>query len=76
MWVHPAARGTGGADELVHALVAWAEGERATIVRLDVIASNERARAFYERHGFRATGVESTRDGDGRIQTRMERRLA
>src|SRR5690349_14317118 len=44
MWVHPAFRGSRAADELVAAVVAWAEAERARIVRLDVMRANERAR--------------------------------
>jgi ribosomal protein S18 acetylase RimI-like enzyme len=73
MWVHPAIRGSGAADELVAAVLAWAESERARIVRLEVIQTNDRARRFYERNGFRLTGHEAVRERDGRIEVRMER---
>ena len=37
MWVRPQIRGSGGADELVAAVVAWAESVGAKLVRLKVI---------------------------------------
>jgi GNAT superfamily N-acetyltransferase len=73
MWVHPAIRGSGAADELVAAVVAWAESEGAARVRLKVIQGNDRARRFYERIGFIATGHELVRERDGRIEILMER---
>lgn len=73
MWVHPALRGAGGADALVVEHLAWARTVGARLVRLDVIATNDRARRFYERHEFRATGPPSVREGDCREQLRMER---
>jgi GNAT superfamily N-acetyltransferase len=73
MWVHPRARGTGGADALVAAVIAWAAAERASVIRLAVIKSNAPARHCYERNGFTLTGHEATRDTDGRIEVRMER---
>jgi ribosomal protein S18 acetylase RimI-like enzyme len=75
MWVHPEARGSGGADALVTALVKWAEARAATMVCLDVIKSNARALRFYERHRFGPTGVERARDRDGRIEVRMRRTI-
>jgi len=74
MWVHPAIRGSGAADELVAAVVAWAASEGAGLVRLKVIDGNDRARSFYERIGFIPTGHESTRERDGRIEILMERK--
>jgi ribosomal protein S18 acetylase RimI-like enzyme len=73
MWVHPKTRGSGGADELVAAVVAWARSEGAKVVRLKVIQGNDRARGFYERMGFRTTGHEEIRLRDSRIEVQMER---
>jgi ribosomal protein S18 acetylase RimI-like enzyme len=52
MWLHPALRRSGAADALVRALVNWAAATGARRVRLEVRASNARARRFYERMGF------------------------
>ena len=48
MWVRPEARGTGAAEALVDAVVAWAAGP----VELWVTQGNDRAMAFYRRMGF------------------------
>jgi GNAT superfamily N-acetyltransferase len=73
MWVHPSIRGLGGADELVEAVIGWARSEGAKIVRLKVIQGNDRARRFYERMGFRPTGIKVARERDGLIEVEMER---
>lgn len=73
MWVHPALRGAGAADELVAAVIAWAASEDAKTVRLDVFQGNTHAREFYERLGFRETGRTTVHERDGRIEVRMER---
>jgi GNAT superfamily N-acetyltransferase len=73
MWVHPAIRGSGAADELVAAILAWAESQGAGSVRLRVIQGNSRARRFYERIGFRPTGHKTVRERDGEIEIQMER---
>ena len=74
MWVHPELRGTGGADALVAAVVAWAEEEGAAEVWLHVDKRNDRARRFYERNGFRATDeVARARDGLVEIEMRLTR---
>lgn len=73
MWIHPELRGSGAADDLVGAILVWAESEGAKTVRLDVMQDNARARRLYERHGFRSTGHETVRESDGRIEVRMER---
>ena len=73
MWVHPAIRGTGAADELVAAVIAWAASGDAKTVRLDVFQGNVRARHFYERLGFRETGETTVHQRDGRLEVRMER---
>jgi RimJ/RimL family protein N-acetyltransferase len=73
MWVHPAIRGAGAADELVAAVIAWAAFDDAKTLRLDVFQGNARARHFYERLGFRETGQSTVHERDGRIEVRMER---
>jgi len=75
MWVHPALRGSGAASALVQSVLAWAEGRGATLVRLDVVEGNDRARRLYQRHGFRATGHVTVRARDGAREVQMERRL-
>lgn len=75
MWVHPELRGTGGADALVTALVAWALESGASRVQLMVIATNERARRCYVRHGFAPTGQQARRERDGAVEVQMERTL-
>lgn len=56
MWVSPAARGTGTAGGLIGAVVAHARAQAASTLTLWVTDANPRARAFYQRMGFRATG--------------------
>jgi len=58
LYVAPAWRGTGTADALVGAVVRRAREQTLPMDRLllDVAPSNERARAFYERHGFEPWG--------------------
>jgi GNAT superfamily N-acetyltransferase len=56
MWVEPAFRGRGLADLLVAAVMAWARRAGAEYVALWVVDGNDRARGFYERLGFEATG--------------------
>jgi len=73
MWVHPAIRGAGAADQLVAAVIAWAASADAQTVRLDVFRANTRARHFYQRLGFRETGHTTVHETDGRVEARMER---
>jgi GNAT superfamily N-acetyltransferase len=75
MWVRPDARGSGGADALVSAVVSWARSERARVVRLQVVDDNLRARRCYERNGFAATDRTSVRERDGAVELQMERRV-
>lgn len=51
--VVPAGRGRGVADLLLAAGTDWARERGYAEVRLHVTASNERARRFYDRSGFR-----------------------
>ncbi len=57
MYVADAAQGTGAADALMVYLLEKAAAEVETLL-LTVVASNSRARAFYEKHGFEAYGTE------------------
>jgi ribosomal protein S18 acetylase RimI-like enzyme len=75
MWVHPELRGTGAADLLVGEHLNWACSVDATLVRLDVMATNDRARRFYERLGFGVTGREQRRPDDGRVELQVEHPL-
>ena len=54
LWVDPDHRGTGVADDLMSEAVAFARSQDLPLDRLvlDVDRENERAQAFYERHGF------------------------
>jgi len=51
--VHPAARGQGWGKRLMEAGFAWMQGERLTICRAEVKATNFIARQLYAAHGFR-----------------------
>ena len=73
MWVDPASRGTGAADALVEAVIAWAASEDIPVVRLYVLERNERARRLYARRGFRPTGVQHTRERDSAVELQMQR---
>jgi GNAT superfamily N-acetyltransferase len=52
MWVAPAARGTGVAENLIDAVLAWAESRGCRSVSLEVATGNDRAAAVYLRNGF------------------------
>ena len=73
MWVHSALRGSGAADALVTAVLAWAAEEGAQEVRLQVVSGNNRAERCYERNGFRRTGRETVRERDGIAEVEMKR---
>jgi len=75
MWVHATLRGSGAADALVAAVVAWAAEQGACEVALHVVEDNPRARRCYERSGFRATGRTLVRARDGAIEIEMRRSL-
>jgi ribosomal protein S18 acetylase RimI-like enzyme len=72
LWVHPNIRGSGAGDALVAEVVTWAQAEGASVVQLEVVQSNLRARRFYERNGFRLTGRQRIRERDGQIEVQME----
>ena len=54
LYVVPAARGSGVADDLLDAAIALARDQSLPLDRLvlDVDRENDRANAFYDRHGF------------------------
>lgn len=58
--VAPEARGAGVGTSLLHAICDEARLRGYSAVRLDVIDSNNRARALYEREGFRPVATETT----------------
>ena len=67
MYVTPSDRGTGTAALLVRAINDWAKAEGVDEVYLHVTTSVARARAFYEKVGFRATGEKFTMERDGSL---------
>jgi GNAT superfamily N-acetyltransferase len=71
MWVQPDVRGTGAADLLVSSVKAWAAEVSATVVRLNVVESNRRARRCHERAAFRATGRQGLIERTGDIEMEM-----
>lgn len=60
IFVDPAARCKGVGSHLLDAVAAEAKTRGYSELRLDVIDSNARARALYERRGFAAIGEQST----------------
>ncbi|WP_327415158.1 GNAT family N-acetyltransferase [Streptomyces sp. NBC_01233] len=58
--VDPAERGRGIGGLLLREVEAIAAEQGCRRIRLDVVAENPRARALYERHGFRAVRVQRT----------------
>ncbi|PAU82577.1 GNAT family N-acetyltransferase [Halorubrum salipaludis] len=67
IYVAPEHRGTGVADDLMDAAVALAGDQDLPLDRivLDVDPKNERAKAFYDRHGFERWGEMVARSLDG-----------
>lgn len=64
MWVTPAWRGSEVATMLADAVIGWAREEGCARVGLWVPGDNARARRFYERQGFEATGQSRPFPGD------------
>ena len=52
MWVAPSARGQGGGEALIEAVVAWVRSLGATRLQLWVMETNASALALYRRVGF------------------------
>jgi GNAT superfamily N-acetyltransferase len=57
MWVDRRWRGRAVAEDLLGAVIDWARGDGASRLGLDVTDRVPRARRFYERYGFIATGL-------------------
>jgi len=64
LYVVPDSRGTGVADDLLGSVVETARDQSLPLDRLvlDVDGANDRARAFYDRHGFERWGEMVARD--------------
>ena len=67
MYVTPSERGSGTAALLVRAIADWAKSEGVDEIYLHVTTSVARARAFYEKVGFRATGEHFTMERDSTL---------
>lgn len=75
MWAAPEVRGTSAASDLIQAAIAWARAGDFSRVLLDVGDANERAIAFYARHGFEPTGIAGTLPEPRTHVTEHEREL-
>jgi GNAT superfamily N-acetyltransferase len=76
MYVTPSARGTGVAASLVEVVSSWARRDGADALYLHVTESVARARAFYEKMGFRYNGERISMDRDPSLTlVTMERDL-
>ncbi len=77
LYVSAEALGTGVGAALMRAGIDWAGREGHETMWLGVWEHNHRARAFYERWGFRTVGTETFRLGsDDQVDLLMELRLA
>ncbi|WP_280361498.1 GNAT family N-acetyltransferase [Nocardia wallacei] len=64
LWVDPAARGIGVADQLVTAVLAHAADLGCLTAYLEIVEGNNRAEAVYARNGFARTGRRSLIPGN------------
>ena len=64
MWVAPEHRGSSVAEDLVDHVVHWARMSNYPSIELWVTRGNDRAHAFYNRCGFRATGAHAPLPSD------------
>lgn len=71
MWIEPTHRGRGISDELVKHVIEWARSTSAHRVILECTEGNLRAEKLYFRHGFRRSGISSTRERDGATEFQM-----
>jgi GNAT superfamily N-acetyltransferase len=76
MYVVPEAWGTGAGRALMDAAINQLEAAGCTEVILWVLATNERARRFYEKAGWHADGGEAPHDIDGVEHQVVRYRLA
>ena len=76
MWVDPAHRSRGAADELIDAAVRTARADGIRTLRLHVADGNLRAERVYARHGFTNTGCAAhAMPGHTAIETDVEMEL-
>lgn len=73
MWIDPAHRGLGMADQLVEALLNAARGKGAAQVELHVTEGNIAAAKLYERCGFQYTGERVPLESDPTLDTLIMR---
>ena len=71
MWIDPSHRGRGISDSLVSHIVDWALSRNASRLILECTEGNRHAEELYVRHGFRRTGMSSTRERDGATEFEM-----
>jgi lincosamide nucleotidyltransferase A/C/D/E len=71
MWVAPEARGLGVGDALVQAMLGFAADSGASVGRVHVYDSNDRAIRLYERNGFVGTGARTEPDALGRVEAEL-----
>jgi GNAT superfamily N-acetyltransferase len=64
MYVTPSERGTGTSERLVRSIEEWAKKHGVDEIYLHVTMSVPRARAFYDKVGFRSTGESFQMDRD------------
>ncbi len=76
MWVRPESRGSGAANALVEAVIAWSVGRRSPALRLHVTEGNAPAEHLYARHGFVPSGHQEWRERDGLAEIEYELRLS
>lgn len=75
VWVDPRVRGRGMAERLIIAVLRHAQQNGRRQAWLHVRCGNGRAQRFYERIGFRPTGVVLARERDGREEVEMSMAL-
>jgi GNAT superfamily N-acetyltransferase len=75
MYVTPSERGTGTANRLVRSIEEWARKQGVDEIYLHVTTSVARARAFYDKVGFRSSGeiIEMDRDKSLTLTTMVKR---
>ena len=68
MWVAPEVRRDGVGRRLIETVAEWARGREMRELKLMVTSVNHGAIAFYERLGFRMTGMEEVYPNDASIR--------
>lgn len=68
LWVEPDARGTGLAEQLVEAVVAWARAQGASRIALQVADKDGPAARLYRRLGF----TDAPEPPDGACKVRLQ----